>query len=660
MNEDGRQLNWSTMSWGDTRSPLPALDPALMAMLLENVSTRIAVVGLDRRYLYANREALRFMGLPADRVIGRPMSEVLDRGVYLGFVPIFQRLFAGESLHLSGWVNYERQGLRYREQALVPYRPGGGPVQAVVVCGLDHTDLRQSEAEIAQRQEELRTSEALKAAIFDHAQVALISTDAHGRIVEFNPAAAAMFGHAREDALGRPAGELVIPQRYRSTRGAGMQRLAGMLGKRVEMSGLRADGSEFPMEIVIWRTDTGGTAFYTASIADVSERHDAAREIERQREALRQSEKLSAMGSLLAGVAHELNNPLAIVMGRATLLEEKCEDRPEFQQDARRIIEAAERCGRIVRTFLNMARHRPAEKRAVQLNEVVRNATDMLGYAYRSHDIELYFALDPALPEVEADGDQLCQVVLNLLVNAQQALAPTPPGFRCVEVSTGVEQATDGSGAGHLWLRVVDNGPGVPAAVQGRLFEPFYTTKAEGLGTGLGLSVSRSVAEQHGGELVLEHTPTGASFRLRLPMTAAAPAPAVAAGSFPEPVPEAVALARVLVVDDEPELADLMRAMLEHAGCDVAVAESGAVALELLEAARFDAVVSDLRMPDMDGASLWRTVSARFPALSRRFLFITGDALSRDVGELVKASGCAALDKPFSRAEFVDAVKRLF
>jgi signal transduction histidine kinase len=158
-----------------------------------------------------------------------------------------------------------------------------------------------------------------------------------------------------------------------------MQRLrdgehARMLGKRMELSALRADGSEFPIEMVLWRTQVGGQNRSTPPRSvDVTQRGDAEQQIERQRDALRQSEKLSAMGSLLAGVAHELNNPLAIVMGRASLLEEKLEARSCGAQlrATLRIREAAERCGRIVRTFLNMARSRPAQRSAVCLNELV-------------------------------------------------------------------------------------------------------------------------------------------------------------------------------------------------------------------------------------------------------------------------------------------------
>jgi PAS domain S-box-containing protein len=664
MNEEGLGLVWSTAHWGDAESTLPELDHALMKLLLENIATRVAVVGLDRKYIYANRETLRFMGLQPEQVIGRLMSEVLDAGVYTNLMPLFDRAFAGESLHRRGWADYAKQGRRYREQWYVPYRPGGGSVQAVVVCGLDQTEQRLGEQELARKQAELRTSEALKSAIFDHALAALVSTDAAGRIVEINPAAEAMFRCTRAAVIGRSVSELMIPQRFRAAHEHGMQRIqagepARVLGKRLEMHAMRADGSEFPMEMVLWRTDAEGTVFYTASISDLSARFEAAQQIERQREALRQGEKLSAMGSLLAGVSHELNNPLAIVMGRASLLEEKCEDQPALARDAQRIREAAERCGRIVRTFLNMARSKPARRSSFALNDAVHAAADMLGYTFRSHDIELCLQLDADLPAISADADQICQVVLNLLVNAQQALAQVNRA-RWVVVSTGRRSQPL---AGSVWLRVTDNGPGISAPVRERLFEAFFTTKVEGTGTGMGLSVSRALAREHGGELCLEAAPAGggAVFCLSLPVAdmgpggAAQPAAGLAAG----PDLEAPTLARVLVVDDEAELAGVMRDILESAGYEVAVAESGAVALELLAAARFDVLVSDLRMPDMDGAVLWRRVSEQHPALLGRLLFVSGDTLSPDAARFFQLSGCEGLDKPFAKADLLAKVAAL-
>jgi signal transduction histidine kinase/ActR/RegA family two-component response regulator len=419
------------------------------------------------------------------------------------------------------------------------------------------------------------------------------------------------------------------------------------------MHAMRADGSEFPMQMVLWTTQVAGVTYYTATINDVSEQVRATEVIERQRDALRQSEKLGAMGSLLAGVAHELNNPLAIVMGRASLLEEKAAGTP-LHHDTQRILEAAERCGRIVRTFLNMARQRPAERTPVALNDLVRGAAEMLQYSLRASGVLLTLDLADGLPEAMVDGDRLGQVVLNLIVNAQQALMGLR-GPKEVRVQTGLVTAETGPETA-LWLRVADNGPGVPEDVRARIFDPYFTTKGEGVGTGLGLAVSRAVARDHGGELDLEAAAVGASFRLTIPID---PAPLVAAQpAAPAELP-AGAAQRVLVVDDEPELAALLRTLLEDAGYEVATAESGAVALEMLGEVSFDAIVSDLHMPDVDGGAIWRELKAHHPAMARRLLFVTGDALSPAARRFVADSGCASLDKPFTRADLLARVHAL-
>jgi PAS domain S-box-containing protein len=660
MSTAPRQLtSLGSMRWAD--APTSGLDARLSSVLLENITARLSVVDRAHRYRYANRETLEFLGRPAEQVIGRHLSEVVGATAYAGYAALAERVFAGEALRLEGWVEYPGQGLRYLRETFIPYGADGGPIEVVAVFGRDHTELKQREQELTDRLAQLHTSEALKSAIVDHALAALVSTDAAGRIVEFNPSAEAMFGRARADVLGRSVSEVMIPARFRAAHESGMARMQGggaprIMGKRMEMHALRADGGEFPMEMVLWRTDAEGSVFYTASIVDQSERRDAAAQIERQREALRQSEKLSAMGSLLAGVAHELNNPLAIVMGRASLLEEKCAQHPELSADARRIGEAAERCGRIVRTFLNMARGRPPQRVPVAINGIVRAAADMLRYGYRSHGIDLELRLADELPEVVGDGDQIGQIVLNLLVNAQQAVAGID-GERRVRVETALEPRHPGREP-RVELRIADNGPGVSGDVRERLFEPFFTTKPEGLGTGLGLAVSRSLARDHGGDLVLEEDGghAGASFRLSLPIRG------IATPELPVPsvdTPGAQAPARVLVVDDETELADVMRDMLESAGYEVATAESGALALEMLVTARFDAIISDLRMADLDGAGLWREVAEKHPRLVDRMLFVTGDTLSPDAREFLRHAGCGALDKPFSASDLLAKVEAL-
>ncbi|ROZ68979.1 PAS domain S-box protein [Ramlibacter sp. WS9] len=637
-----------------------AADLPLLTRVLDGVPVRVGVLDRPGRYHYANAAALEFLGLKAEELVGRTLLDVRGPEIQASWAPVAERVFAGETVTWEGWSDYVTRGRCFTEETLRPYRGSGGEVELVIAYARDLTDLKQQEQMLLDQVQALQRAEQLKAAIVDNALAAIVTTDAAGLVVEFNPAAEAMFGLSRAQALGRPVSEVIIPPRHRQGHQAGLDRMARgeeprLMGQRLQLHALRADGTEFPIEMVLWQTQTGGQPYYTASINDMSEKVLAAEVIERQRDALRQSEKLSAMGSLLAGVAHELNNPLAIVMGRASLLEERTEGTP-LHAEVRRIHDAAERCGRIVRTFLNMARQRPSERAPVLLNDLVRGAADLLQYSLRSSGVQLSLALAPELPEVSADADRLGQVVLNLIVNAQQALQGVPAP-RELHIETGVDKATS-----LLWLRVSDNGPGVPDDMRERIFDPYFTTKGEGAGTGLGLPVSRSVARDHDGELLLEDRRAatdgriGASFCLRLPLQPAPPSVPRAAPRVEAPAPAAQ---RLLVVDDEPEIADLMRAMLEGAGYDVITAESGAVALKMLDEGRFDAVISDLRMPDVDGAALWREVSERQPALAQRMLFVTGDTLSAGAQRFLADAGCGSLDKPFAKSDLLARVAAL-
>jgi PAS domain S-box-containing protein len=625
---------------------LPPPDPALLESVLGAIPARVVVVDRDLRYMYANAESLRFWALPAEQVIGEKVVDVVGEQRFARYLPTLHRVWEGERLRWEGWAEYARHGRRYIQEVVMPFTRRNGEVTAIIAFGRDLTEFKLQSDALAQKVAELERAEALKSAIVDHAFAAIVSTDAQGRIVEFNPAATAMFGISRDDALGRGMSSLL--------EGAADGGPPGELGRRLEGQALRPDGGRFPVEMVMWRTDVAGTTYYTASINDMSERQRAADTIERQRDALRQSEKLSALGSLLAGVAHELNNPLAIVMGRAGLLQEKAAGTP-VADDARRIHDAAERCGRIVRTFLNMARQRPATRGPVQVNDIARAAADMLGYTLRSHGVTLTLSLVSDLPLVQADGDQIGQVVLNLIVNAQQALA-AHGGPRQIDIATGVEQRRP-EREPRVWLCVADTGPGVPEALRATVFEPFFTTKGEGAGTGLGLSVSRAIVHQHGGDLVLQDGAPGAVFRMSLPLSgnaeeAVTTVPGELAGAGTHQ-------ARLLVVDDEPEIVDLLRSMLESAGYEVASAESGEVAIALLDEARFDAIVSDLRMPDIDGAGLWRAVRERHPLLARRMVFVTGDTLSPGARAFLDEAHCASLEKPFVKQELLEAVQRV-
>ena len=501
--------------------------------------------------------------------------------------------------------------------------------------------------------QQLQAGEAFKSAIVENSMLSVISMDRHGCITEFNRAAEQVFGFKADQVIGLDLSELIIPERYRAAHRAGLQRHvetgeSKVIGKHLALSALHADGHEFPIELTIFVTPVGNECFYTAFVADHTQRRQAEEELARQREALRQSEKLSAMGALLAGVAHELNNPLAILMGRAALLEVKAKD-AEIQQDAARIRSAADRCGRIVKTFLSMARQKPVERKWASLNEVITGAVELLGYGLRSAGIELNLALESELPLVEMDVDQIGQVIVNLIVNAQHVLssAPEPRRLRLETGSDGVYQL----------LRVADNGPGVPENLRERIFDPFFTTKAEGMGTGIGLSVSRAILREHNGELMLEKTPEGAAFLIKLPIQERHTKPRTNMGLQKQDVVPHEGVA--LIVDDEPEVALVLADILRSAGYQVHIVGSGHEALNWLAQQRCDFLFSDVRMPDMDGITLWRTLRERHPELVNHMALVTGDTLSANIAPLIAETGLPCLEKPFQPEEVLQMAARI-
>ena len=376
------------------------------------------------------------------------------------------------------------------------------------------------------------------------------------------------------------------------------------------------------------------------SFRDVTERTQA-------EQALRQTEKLAAMGSLLAGVAHELNNPLSVILGQAELLRRTAGSGP-LAQKADQIAQAAGRCAGIVGNFLALARQRPPERRRVALNEIVREALDIVAYPLRMDGVDVVVDLDPELPILVGDPHQLHQVVLNLVTNAQDAMRGLD-GPKMMVVSTSFDRATR-----RVRVEVSDTGPGIPAAVRPRLFEPFFTTKPQGQGTGLGLPLCQGIVENHGGTIEAESEEgKGALFRVLLPLELKRDAePEAAAGAEGKG-------GKILVVDDEAHVAAVLAEMLAVDGHRIDVAQNGALALDRLRQGTYDLVLSDIRMPELDGLGLYQEVRRIHPEMSRRFVFLTGDRLSTETGRFLASAGAPSLSKPFHLDEVLSVVRRM-
>jgi PAS domain S-box-containing protein len=374
-------------------------------------------------------------------------------------------------------------------------------------------------------------SEARQGAILEAAHDAIVTMDARLNIREFNPAAERMFGYARLDVLGRNV-ELLLPPANRAHHLIELTEYFAhssgpLAGHQIEMSGLKADGSEFPIELSVARVGSDARAVLTGFIRDITER----RALEEQ---LRQSQKLEAIGRLAAGVAHDFNNILMSVMGAADLLLMQLKADDAARDEAVEIKRAVERGAGLTRQLLAFSRRQSTRPRLFALGDVVGGMETMVR-RLMGPEVELAFVTAPDPVHVVADSGQIEQVVLNLVVNARDAM---PEGGRItvrvdqIELDEGAAAAlVDGTAGRYARLSVVDTGMGIDEQTRAKLFEPFFTTKPQGKGTGLGLSIVYGIVTQNGGYITVTSEPgRGATFVIHLPLASVpvpAPSPAV-------------------------------------------------------------------------------------------------------------------------------------
>ena len=495
----------------------------------------------------------------------------------------------------------------------------------------------RAEREERVAQERLRSSEAQFRAVAETIPCALFIHQG-ARRVYVNRWAEQVTGYTQHELLARDFWGFVHPDYREDVRERILARQRGEdVATLYEVKLLTKAGEERWALVSSSLVEFEGKPAALGTAIDVTDHKRAEAELRRQAAALAQTEKLAAMGSLLAGVAHELNNPLGVIAGQTELLRRGLEGGPADR--AAKIASAVDRCARIVRNFLALARQRPTERGWASLKQVVEEALELVGYSLTSAGIEIVTDLGAELPRLWADSHQLHQVIVNLITNAQHALLRRPSPRRLF-LTVGRRDAD------RVFLEIADNGPGIPAAVVSRVFEPFFTTKPAGEGTGLGLSLCRGIVESHGGTIHLESTPgEGTLFRIELPV-------GKEVGAVPltvaEPAAGEVIPARVLLVEDEVELADVVAELLSARGHHVDVARNGREALEKLDRQTYHVILSDLRMPEMDGPTLYAEVQRRFPGLERCFVFVTGDTFAGRTTDFLERTGCPSLAKPFT------------
>jgi len=385
------------------------------------------------------------------------------------------------------------------------------------------------------------------------------------------------------------------------------------------------------------------TATALPTLGGVALTFDDQTERRRLEEQLIQSAKMSAIGQLIAGVAHDLNNPLASVVGFADFLVEETEPPPAIREPLEAIRQEAERAAGIVRNLLQFARRHEQERLAQPVLPILQATIPLLQNQLTAWLIDVELWLDDDLPDVVVDRNQIQQVFVNLLTNAAQAIRTAGTGTK---IRIGVARWLDG-----VAVTIEDDGPGVPEDIADRVFEPFFTTKAEGEGTGLGLSISQGIIKEHGGHITyVTSTLGGAGFRVELPAVAP-PAPAI-----DEPPEPEVGPLRILVIDDEPHILHFLMVTLEAWGHGVHIAGDCAEALELIGEDSFDAIITDLRMPGIGGREFFETLRHDQPEAARRVIFATGDTVGDDAQIFIESTGQPFLRKPFTQSELRTAL----
>jgi len=363
------------------------------------------------------------------------------------------------------------------------------------------------------------------------------------------------------------------------------------------------------------------------------------------------ADKLSSVGELVAGVAHELNNPLAAVLGFSELM--LAGDVPRnMREDLERVHKEAVRCRKVVQNLLSFARHAPFEKKPVSINELIDTTLELKSYQLRVDNVTVRTELSRELPVTVADGQQLQQVFINLINNAHDAIREKgTPGTLTVRTSLRDDR---------IIVEVADTGPGIPAEYLHRVFDPFFTTKEPGEGTGLGLSLTYGIVKEHNGDIHVESTPgTGTVFTVELPVERVSGGPAGDVSTVREG-PVGRRQLDVMIVDDEPAMVELISSFLRLEGHRVTTTGDSREALRLIErhVDRFDLIITDVKMPGVSGEQLYSRVCELRPHFARNIIFTTGDTAGTETRKLLELTGNTVLEKPFRIEDLRQVIDR--
>lgn len=604
---------------------------ALLRAVFDDQTEVIFRYDAQRRIVFYNLAACRLYGVDSTAMLGRHFLGDVDPAVRARLSAELDALTVeapvAHATDPKTMPNGETRWIDWTNRALFD--------EAGVLTGYQAVGRDVTERHLARMA--LAASEARFAAFMRNAPVGMYIKDADGRYVAVNPEMEKVFGLSAGEVVGRHARDLMPAPLVAVIEAADAEVRESGHPSTIEEHIEGAKDYEWTLVVRFpIAAPDGGPPQIGGFDIDISAIKRAQAQLERAQEELHQNEKLRALGHFAAGMAHELNNPLAIIAGQAELLAEDVGDGP-LAARAAMIRRAADRCGGIVRNALAMVRRRPLARRPVNLNDLVLGAIEIARHAPGRSVPRIDTALEDPPPLASCDPDQLHQVIVNLLTNARESLRDGAED----RISVTTERLPQREA---LAIEVRDTGPGVPEHLRERVFDAYFTTKT--VGTGIGLAYCRAVVEAHGGAIDLLPAPTGARFRIVLP--AADPAP----GRDEAPPPRRAATAgRVLIVDDEPDFAEALSERLRRDGYEAEAATGGSAAIARLRRETFDLVLLDVTMTEPDGLGVYAWMAASRPALVSRTVFVTGALLDADAAEALRRTGRPVLEKPLRAAD---------
>jgi hypothetical protein len=474
---------------------------SLLASLVRSSDDAVIGLGLDGRILSWNPGAERLFGMTEREMAGRSVSAFLERTA-ADLAPTLARVQSERTTAQVEIDHTDPSGRRARLLVTIfPIRDLDEVVVGTSILGRDITTRTQTE-------QALRRSEATSRAFLESASEGIVVADASGRIVLVNAKAEEMFGYPRAELIGGPV-EVLVPPRHReghvAYRNAYMRTpRARSMGRGLDLAGVKKDGVEFPVEVSLSYVTTDEGTRAIAFVTDISER------LAYQR-AARQSDKLAALGTLSAGVAHEINNPIGIITSRVEVMMLEAADdalAPEMRKDLEVILRHARRVATITQGLLSFARQSTGSRGPVALNRVVEEMVQLVQKDMSRSRVTVSMALDEGLPTITADANAIGQVLLNLLTNARSAM----PNGGSITIDTALVE--DGRS---IRLTVRDTGSGIAPEVLPKIFDPFFTTRPDG--TGLGLAISHGIVADHRGTIeVSSELGKGTVFGLTFPV----------------------------------------------------------------------------------------------------------------------------------------------